>query len=292
MIPITAEPPDPMPYNYLPHHGVPHHSGLTDKLRVVFNGSNKSDNGVSLNDLVHTGIKLQIDPIDFMLWFWKFRYVFATDVEKVYRQIAVHPDDCRFQRILWKDLSGNIVTYALTTITYGHFSPFLALRTMKGRYVDDIFGGADSIAEVQQIIDQVKQLYAAGKLPLQKWVSNNPDLLLDNCTEHKLPLSSVSIDPSSSISTLDLAWRPLKDVFYFSIEPISLTSLTKRSISSPIARLFDPMGFLAPVTIRAKMLLQELWTLEIGWDDPVPTSISVRWLEFIQQLPAVSNFKV
>ena len=33
--------------------------------------------------------------------------------------------------------------------------------------------------------------------------------------------------------------------------------------------LFDPMGFLAPYVIRAKILLQEMWTSGLDWDDPL-----------------------
>ena len=42
---------------------------------------------------------------------------------------------------------------------------------------------------------------------------------------------------------------------------------TKRNFLKKIATLFDPIGFLAPFTIRAKMLLQDMWTAGLGWDD-------------------------
>ena len=42
---------------------------------------------------------------------------------------------------------------------------------------------------------------------------------------------------------------------------------TKRNFLKKIATLYDPIGFLAPFTIRAKMLLQDMWTAGLGWDD-------------------------
>lgn len=81
------------PAFYLPHHGVLHQSGPTKKIRVVFNGSSKSTNGTSLNDILHTGAKLQVDLINVLLFFRTFRYVFSTDIEKMYRQILVDPED-------------------------------------------------------------------------------------------------------------------------------------------------------------------------------------------------------
>lgn len=94
---VSSHLPEPTPVNYIPHHGVLSHN---DKLRVVFNGSSKVFNGTPLNDLLHIGAKLQTDLVDVLLYFRKFKYVFSTDIEKMYRQILVHPDDWCLQRIL------------------------------------------------------------------------------------------------------------------------------------------------------------------------------------------------
>ncbi|XP_036149718.1 uncharacterized protein LOC118647894 [Monomorium pharaonis] len=165
---VPESQPEPQPVYYLPHHGVMREHSLTTKLRVVFNGSSRTTSGVSLNDLLHTGAKLQTNLFDVLVWFSKFHCVFVSDMEKMYRQIKVHPEDWKFQRILWFNQSNCLRTYELTTVTYGlACAPFLALRTLlqliedegqnfpraipsltKGRYVDDVFGGADSIDEV------------------------------------------------------------------------------------------------------------------------------------------------
>lgn len=176
---------------YLPHHGVFRENISTTKLKVVFNGSSQTTTGISLNDLLHTGAKLQTDVFEVLVWFRQFRYVFSCDIEKMYRQIKVHPDDWDFQRILWIDQNQEISTYQLSTVTYGlACAPFLALRTLaqlvedegtkfplaipsltKGRYVDDIFGGADSIKQTQEIILQLISLCKASGFPLQKWTT-------------------------------------------------------------------------------------------------------------------------
>ncbi|XP_020296239.1 uncharacterized protein LOC109861137 [Pseudomyrmex gracilis] len=88
---------------YLPHHGVIRESSTTTKLRVVFNGSCSVINGLTLNEVLHTGPKLQTDIFDVLIRFRQFQYAYSCDVEKMYRQIQVHPDDQKFQRILWKE---------------------------------------------------------------------------------------------------------------------------------------------------------------------------------------------
>jgi len=115
----------------------------------------------------------------------------------MYRQIKVNLEDWDFQRILWINQSNDIITYQLTTVTYGlACAPFIALRTLKqlvddegdifplaiqvltkGRYVDDLFGGSDTIQQAQNIIKDVNQLCMAGGFPLQKWISNHPSIL-------------------------------------------------------------------------------------------------------------------
>lgn len=181
---------------YLPHHGVSREHSQTTKLRVVFNGSSRSDNGKSLNDILYSGAKLQTDIADVLLWFRMYRYVFSTDIKKMYRQILVHEANRDLQRIYWYNENHNTVPYRLTTVTYGlNCAPFLALRVIqqliedeghkypkaipslsKGRYIDDIFGGAETIQETLEIIDHLKHLCMAGGFPLKKWNSNSSEI--------------------------------------------------------------------------------------------------------------------
>lgn len=78
---------------YLPHYGVLKESSTTTKQRVVFNGSAKTGSGLSLNDILHTGAKLQRDITDVLLWVRRHRYVFATDITTMFRHIRIHRDE-------------------------------------------------------------------------------------------------------------------------------------------------------------------------------------------------------
>ena len=37
------------------------------------------------------------------------------------------------------------------------------------------------------------------------------------------------------------------------------------------------MGWFAPATINAKIILQRLWNLKLGWDDTVPDDLTKEW---------------
>ncbi|XP_011861230.1 PREDICTED: uncharacterized protein LOC105558252, partial [Vollenhovia emeryi] len=162
----------------------------------------------------------------------------------------------------------------------GHRYPQAIGPMTKGRYVDDIFGGADSPSEAEEIIRQVIQLCEAGGLPLQKWNSNCTKLLPSSNQETS---ADVEIEPSSS-KILGLVWRPGSDTLHFSPGIPCVPTFTKRAIASDIARLYDPLGLISPVVIRAKVLLQELWLLKIEWDETLPTDVQERWSAFRQQL--------
>ena len=44
---------------------------------------------------------------------------------------------------------------------------------------------------------------------------------------------------------------------------------TKRNVLRKVATIFDPLGFVCPWVIVAKILLQELWMRGYDWDDKV-----------------------
>ena len=104
---------------YLPHHAVLRNND-SSKLRVVFNASQKFRTGVSLNDLLHPGPKLQTD-VSIILTRWRFYpVVFTADIVKMFRQILVHPDNTSWQHILWQtDDASPPVDFKALTVTYG-----------------------------------------------------------------------------------------------------------------------------------------------------------------------------
>lgn len=56
--------------------------------------------------------------------------------------------------------------------------------------------------------------------------------------------------------------------------------MKKRLILSQTAALYDPLELLGPVIVKAKILLQNLWKLQLSCDEPVPTEIQEAWTRF------------
>ena len=45
---------------------------------------------------------------------------------------------------------------------------------------------------------------------------------------------------------------------------------TKRNVIRVIGQIYDPLGFLSPVTIQFKKLMQDLLKAKLGWDQALP----------------------
>ena len=85
---------------FLPHHAVIKQESLTTKIRVVFDGSAKSSNGMSLNDILMVGPTVQDDLFSIYIRFRFFPFALTADIEKMYRQTEVAPEDSCYQKIL------------------------------------------------------------------------------------------------------------------------------------------------------------------------------------------------
>ena len=87
------------------------------------------------------------------------------------------------------------------------------------------------------------------------------------------------------------AWLPDEDVFTFKTNPTEEgLELTKRSFLKKIAKLFDPVGYLAPFLIGAKVLLQEMWAAGLDWDDLFQGDLARRartWFSELEDLPEI-----
>lgn len=87
---------------YLPHQAVLKKTSLTTKLRVVFDASARTSTGMSLNDTLMTGSTIQENIVSLMLRFRQHVIALSADVEKMYRQFWIHPQDRKFQKIIWR----------------------------------------------------------------------------------------------------------------------------------------------------------------------------------------------
>lgn len=88
-----------------------------------------------------------------------------------------------------------------------------------------------------------------------------------------------------------MQWCVKEDTFTFQVT-IKERPCTRRGILSMVSSIYDPLGFLAPLTFPAKHILQELCKQNIGWDEELPEVHAQAWKQWWQDLPRVREFKV
>jgi len=299
---------------YLPHHPVLKESSLTTKLRVVFDASAKSSTGVSLNDVLMCGPTVQEELFSILIRFRKHQYVMTSDVEKMFRQIAVDAEDQDLQCILWRENpSEDLRKFKLTTVTYGTTSasfmatqclvslaeaeqnryPEAAAAIRRDFYMDDLMTGAETIQECIQLQTQISNILSSAKFPLRKWCSNSDKILAHVGKEQKEPLFVIRPEAEDVIKSLGLCWKPVQDEFVFQVAPIPKRSkVTKRMLLSDLNKTFDPLGFLTPVLIIGKIFLQQLWQIKVEWDKPLPIEIQTKWESFHQELEKLGSLSI
>ncbi|XP_050676437.1 uncharacterized protein LOC126973267 [Leptidea sinapis] len=268
---------------FMPHHAVIREKSETTKLRVVFNASSKTHTGKSLNDILMVGPVVQSDLISILLRFREHKYVLTGDIEKMFRQTEITPSQRHLQLILWReDCNQPIDILRLNTVTYGTASaPFLSSRCLlqlanecddesiariikSDFYADDLNTGADTVERLQHIYKNVVEVLDSACLPIRKFRTNCPQLF------HNETDSGKPMDFYKDSSVLGLNWSPTADQLQFSTDLTPSPQITKRTVISTTCKVFDPLGLLCPCVIIAKIILQELWSSKLDWDDPVP----------------------
>ena len=299
---------------YFPHHGVLKMSSSTTKLRVVFNGSQISSTGISLNDILLNGGMVQDDLFEIMLRFRSFRYVFTADVEKMYRQILVDPIHRDLQRIMWKRPGdAEIKCFRLNTVTYGTAcAPFLATRVLKqlavdeaatypaaskailhNTYVDDVLSGNDDLNAAIKTQKELQDMLATAGMHLHKWCANHPALMKNIDVIDQEKSSTDQADSGrATVKALGIIWCPEREEFSFKWKKDMQRVISKREILSAIASTFDPLGLISPVVVRLKIFMQQLWKLELGWDDELSATTSQEWMNLNENMNLLEQINV
>ena len=309
----SVKPPDET--FYLPIHAVYKASSSTTKVRAVFDASAKSSTGVSLNDTLLVGPTVHPPLLDVLLRFRLYPVALTADISKMYRAVELVNRDRDFHRFVWRSSPEQpLQDYRMTRLTFGvsassfaanmavkqnaidhsHEYPLAAETAQKCFYVDDCLTGATNMESALMLQQQLTDLFARGGFVLRKWNSNDPCVLRSIPEDLRDPRVVQAISGTNDYTkTLGIEWNVTTDQFRLTVANLSPCSQpTKRIVVSDVARIYDVLGWFSPVTVKMKIVLQRLWEIKVGWDDPVPQEICDVWLQWRNELPSLESIHV
>ena len=308
--------PEDAPVWYLPHHPVmsPHKPG---KVRIVFDCAAKH-RGVSLNDVVSQGPDLTNNLLGVLLRFRQHPVALMSDIEAMFHQVRVPAEQRDTLRFLWwkdGDLDLQPSVYRMCVHLFGGtWSPSAcsyALRQTANHkqddsqdeaanailhnfYVDDCLVSVESEESGKKLAADLTTLLKDGGFRLTKWISNRPAVLQSIPEEERVKDVKgldLNYDALPVERALGISWDVESDCLLYKYRPKSKPP-TRRGILSIVSSIYDPLGYVSPFVLRAKMILQGLTRLSLSWDEAIPFDVRAQWNEWLQDLPNIAEFQV
>ncbi|XP_035227086.1 uncharacterized protein LOC118199356 [Stegodyphus dumicola] len=131
---------------------------------------------------------------------------------------------------------------------------------------------------------------AEAKMDLRLWQFGPVEEIEKLSTENR---SLFKEDLTTPVSVLGIKWDRKEDCLMICNKFDAETeNPTKRKILSITQGIYDPIGFLIPALLPAKLMIQEAWSAKSEWDSPLPEKIQKDFQKWYSELKQLSNLKV
>ena len=145
-------------------------------------------------------------------------------------------------------------------------------------YVDDFcreFSEEKSI----EFCKKVKLHFIEGHFHYTKWRINNSKV----CDYIQSNFDSSEKNAKQRI--LEISWDLYSDVFLFDLKTIFSKALTttasKKNVLSVISTIYDPLGFIQPLLVTMKIILQKIFITETESEEPISENVATNWIRVL-----------
>lgn len=220
-------------------------------------------------------------------------------MQRLNAMVRISDEDAAAQCFLWRNLHLNDepTIYQMKSMLFGtNSSPFIAQfvknynanifreshpRAVRAiiddHYVDDYLGGEDNVQDAVQLILSVIDIHRAGGFEIRGFISNDSDVLRqlppEVCSDRMVMEMG---EKGTGQKVLGIIWDGNEDIFKFSRSTMhrigaeildGLQIPTKRKVLATVNSIYDPLGFMTPMTISGRIMMREIWMSGIQWDD-------------------------
>ena len=261
--------------------------------------------------------------VGILIRFRQHAVAIVADIKKMYNSVRISELNQHTHTFLWRDLETDRDPdhYVLTTVTFGdrpsgniammalrkttemdESFPLTAETINRNSYVDDILTSVSTVERARKSIAEATLILSQGGFHIKQWVMSG-----ESPEDHLL-----NILKTDKEKVLGLNWNPRDDLFFYIIKinfsnkvkgvrtksPIEKSEideklpsiLTRRMVLSQTASVYDPLGFIVPFTLKAKLLMRDLLTTDsenkqnLGWDEPMPQYMYEKWRKLFKEM--------
>ena len=218
----------------------------------------------------------------------------------------------RFTRVLFglgpsPFLLGGVLEYHFDS--WAQRYPEEAERLRRSFYVDDLLTGGQNEQQTKARKEIAQEIMSDATFKLHKWHSNCPELEEDSrqqeteiqstqlktreksanspteTEEQSYAKQQLQVKPSES-KLLGVKWNKVEDTIAVQFPVVNTSSaISKREVLAKLAKVYDPLGLVSPVTLQGKQIYREVCDYKAAWDAPIPENLRVRWLKWEHSLP-------
>ena len=293
-------------------------NSLSTPCRIVFDASQPSGSGYSLNSILAKGTNGMNKLVDIFIRMFTHRVAFYTDVCKMYNFIKLKEQDWCYQRYPWNNsltVENEPEEKVIKTLIYGVKSsgnqaergirqtaylskeqyPDVYSIINKDVYVDDCITGEESISTAIRRADEMDIVCSRGGFGLKGFTFSG-----------KNPPEKLTQD-GESICIGGILWFSKNDYISIDITDLNFSKkirgkksiadtnipvkLTRRHCVSKVSEIFDITGKLTPITAAMKIDLHDLVKLKLDWDDIIPDNLRSIWKSHFEMMQEIKNIK-
>lgn len=158
--------------------------------------------------------------------------------------------------------------------------------------MDDLMPSVPTIDIAKETRKQLTELGSLAGFHIRKWMSNQAEVLKDIPAEDRASAIDLDENKLSTTKTLGVLWTADEDTFSFKYSLTPDIQLTKRNVLKKTATIYDPLGFLAPYVVRAKLLIQQAWIEAADWDVRLPVHHQEQWKSWFQESTGLEGIRI
>jgi hypothetical protein len=311
----------------LPHFPV-YHPDKPHKVRRVCDAAAKNF-GVSLNSELEQGPNNISSLLGVLLRFRQGEFAAQGDVGEMFNRIGVAAEDQKRLVFLWQEGPSSPIEYycytchifgarcapAVANFVIGYLLEREGVENPEGKrrrfYMDDFFAEGDCPEEVSKDVREVSTALSKNGMELGKWVFSHPEIR-ERMNEAALLVGEASVQTADSTAPamgevefsdkeqvypgknkiLGVQWNVVEDCLTFSTRALDQESGTAAEVLSVLASIFDPLGIVAPVVFRGKLLMRKIWKDKLAWHVAVDVELLKEWEMWVNEVRVIAELKI